>query len=46
MLVGQDWYNSPWRYEASTYKTELWPSHFKYSKGTSDILVNILVAGP
>ena len=46
ILSRQTWYVSLWRYESSTYTTELWPRLLKCPTGTQDILVKTLIAGP
>ena len=45
ILSRQAWYVSPWRYESSTYITELWSRLLKCPNGTLDILVKTFVAG-
>ena len=41
MLARQDWHVIPWRYESSTYTTELWPWLLKCPKGNFDISVQV-----
>ena len=45
-LSWQAWYVSLWRYESSTYTSELWLRLFKCQTGTYDILVKTLIADP
>ena len=44
-LSWQAWYVSLWRYESSTYSSELWLRLFKCQTGIYDILVKTLIAG-
>ena len=44
-LSWQAWYVSIWRYESSTYLSELWLSLFKCQTGIYDILVKTFIEG-
>ena len=44
-LSWQAWYVSLWRYESSTYSSELWLRLFKCQTGIYDILVKNFIAG-